>query len=91
MTKPTNDGERQTETSPAMVVMATIGDTTWRMFVPVFGGALIGYGIDKLVASRPVGVLAGTFIGIIVAVLLVVMQYKSATKSMKSNKTKGIE
>lgn len=91
VTKPTNDGERQTETSPAMVVMATIGDTTWRMFVPVFGGALIGYGIDKLVASRPVGVLAGTFIGIIVAVLLVVMQYKAATKSIKSNKTKGTE
>lgn len=91
MIKPTNDGTRSADPSPTMVVLATIGDTTWRMFVPVFGGALIGYGIDKLVASRPVGVLAGTFIGIIVAVLLVVMQYKSATKSMKSNKTKGIE
>ena len=81
MIKPTNDGTRSADPSPTMVVLATIGDTTWRMFVPVLGGAIIGYGIDKLVASRPVGVLAGTFIGSIIAVVLVYMQYKAATKA----------
>ena len=81
MIKPTNDGTRSADPSPTMVVLATIGDTTWRMFVPVLGGAIIGYGIDKLVASRPVGVLAGTFIGSIIAAVLVYMQYKAATKA----------
>lgn len=81
MIKPTNDGARSADPSPTMVVLATIGDTTWRMFVPVLGGAIIGYGIDKLVASRPVGVLGGTFIGSIIAAVLVYMQYKAATKA----------
>ncbi len=78
---PANDGKRPTDMSPTMVVMATIGDTTWRMFVPVFGGAAIGYGIDTLVASRPIGVLTGTGIGVVMAIILVVMQYKAATNT----------
>lgn len=74
---PNDDGKPTPEPSPTMIVLATIGDTTWRMFVPVLGGALIGYGIDKLIASRPIGVLSGTFIGVALAVILVYLQYKA--------------
>jgi hypothetical protein len=78
---PTNDDKRPADMSPALIVMATIGDTTWRMFIPVFGGAIIGYGIDSVAASRPVGVLAGTFIGVIGAIVLVYAQYNAATSN----------
>lgn len=75
--KPTDTGETRKQSSPSMVVYATIADTTWRMFVPVFAGALVGYGLDRVLSTRPVGVLSGTFIGVAVAVLLVYLQYQS--------------
>ncbi len=65
--------------SAEWVVYSTIADTTWRMFVPVLGGALIGYFIDKTTGSLPIGVITGTFIGVGLAVILVAMQYKQTT------------
>lgn len=80
MTKPTINGDARDTPSPTMIVLSTIGDTTWRMFVPVFAGAIIGYFLDKTFASLPIGVLTGTGLGIFVAALLVYYQYRNATK-----------
>ena len=78
--KPTDTGETRKQSSPSMVVYATIADTTWRMFVPVFAGALIGYGLDLALSTRPVGVISGTFVGVALAVWLVYLQYQSTKR-----------
>ncbi len=88
-TVPNDDGEKDSVFSANMVVFATIADTTWRMFVPVFAGALIGYGLDRLIGSRPTGVLTGTFLGVALAILLVYMQYKAATAKQPDTTRKG--
>lgn len=67
-----------------MVIYMTIADTTWRMFVPVLLGALLGYVVDKWLASRPIGVISGLGIGIVLAVLLVVMQYKRIARQQET-------
>ena len=69
-----------------MILLGTIADTTWRMFVPVIGGALIGYMIDRAISSRPVGVITGMMFGIVIAVLLVVQQYRRI-KQLNSEET----
>ena len=88
-TVPTNKGDTESTSSASLVVFATIADTTWRMFVPVFAGALIGYGLDRLLGSRPTGVISGTFLGVGLAIVLVYLQYKSATAKPPTNPHKG--
>ncbi len=62
---------------PWVLVYGTIADTTFRMFIPVLSLTLIGYGVDKLAATRPIGILIGMCLGIVIAVLLVFMQLKN--------------
>jgi len=85
----TDDNDRRSTARVAnrstdMVIYATIADTTWRMFVPVLLGALLGYLWDKWQHTTPVGVLVGLGIGIVMAVSLVVMQYRQVTRGGKS-------
>lgn len=88
-TVPTKKGDAESTSSASLVVFATIADTTWRMFVPVFAGALVGYGLDRLLGSRPIGVISGTFLGVALAIVLVYLQYKSATAKPSTNPDKG--
>jgi uncharacterized membrane protein YfcA len=74
--KPSNGGDMRDRPSPTWVVVATIGDTTWRMFLPVMVGALVGYWIDSSLHSLPLVTLVGTFVGCFLAILLVYRQYQ---------------
>lgn len=58
-----------------LVVFKTIGDTTWRMFVPVIVGALLGFWF-----GGNQGAIIGSIVGLLVAGLLVWQQYAEATK-----------
>lgn len=71
---------RVTEDEARLVVFATIADTTWRMFVPVIGLTLVGYVVDRVFETLPVGVFTGLGVGIVLAVALVVQQYRRVTK-----------
>lgn len=60
------------------MVFRTIGDTTWRMFVPPAIGAFVGWQIDARFNTR-YAALIGTVVGAVLAGLLVWQQYKTAT------------
>lgn len=77
-TRPSVDNVSRQSTD--LIIFGTVADTTWRMFVPVIGGALVGYMIDLSANSRPVGIISGMFIGVVLAVALVVMQYRQTTR-----------
>lgn len=78
-----SDGKSENVT---MVIFGTIADTTWRMFIPPFTFSLIGYGIDRLTGTRPVGVLVGLGLGVVTAGLLTFQQYRKVSSTMGDNK-----
>lgn len=60
--------------SPAISIVTTIGDTTWRMFVPTIGLLLIGRAVDDEFGIKPLGVILGIVAGSIIAAILVMRQ-----------------
>ena len=73
--------EKKTEVDTARVLLGTIGDTTWRMFVPSIGFTLLGVWADTRIltftgesATKPWFMVAGIIIGCLGAVLLVKKQ-----------------
>lgn len=68
--------------STVWMMVATFGNTTWRMFVPVLIGIAIGYWVDATFETR-YGAIIGACIGLIPAGLLVWQQYRAVTRSAK--------
>ena len=82
---PISDGKKNSQTAgePEALgtILATIGDTTWRMFVPSIGFTLLGVWADTRIltftgesATKPWFMVAGIIIGCLGAVLLVKKQ-----------------
>lgn len=75
MSKDSNEGHpEQSGKSPASVLILTIADTTWRMFVPTVGGLLLGRMADEQWHTSPVGMLAGVVVGAAITALLIKRQ-----------------
>lgn len=77
-THPLADNDAKSES--LMIVFGTVASTSWRMFVPVLGLTLVGYVLDKALSTLPILVFVGLGLGIVIATLLVVLQYKDAVK-----------
>lgn len=60
-----------TEVVTARVILGTIGDTTWRMFVPSIGCTLLGVWLDSVFGLKPWLMFAGVVLGFVGAYLLV--------------------
>ena len=59
---------------PEKVILATMADTTWRMFVPTVGFTLLGVACDRWLNTKPWLMFVGIVLGIVFAVLLVLRQ-----------------
>jgi len=77
-TSPNNGDDHRLPPSSSTVILmlATIGDTTWRLFVPSVGLTIAGLLLDKQFHSSPWLLIAGVVIGALLAVWLVRMQLK---------------
>lgn len=62
--------------STVVLLLATMLDTTWRMFVPTLGLAALGLWADTSWSTGPLWSLTGVFTGIAIATLLVRKQFK---------------
>ncbi len=71
-----------TEVDTARVLLGTIGDTTWRMFVPSIGFTLLGVWGDTVFATKPWLMICGVVFGFVMAGVLVKRQIDS-TKRQK--------
>lgn len=60
--------------SSATVLILSIADTTWRMFVPIIGLLLLGRMADDLWHTGHVWMALGTVTGIIISGLLIKQQ-----------------
>lgn len=58
----------------SLYLIASMADTTWRMFVPTIGLLLIGNALDEHWHTKPWLLLAGAVAGGIIAAYLVKLQ-----------------
>jgi F0F1-type ATP synthase assembly protein I len=74
--QPSSDSAGVPNRGTAVMMLATIADTTWRLFVPVL--TLVGLGLyfDHKLDQKPIFGLAGAIIGTVIGFLLVRQQYK---------------
>lgn len=71
-----SDGQKTPPESSSTVVLMTIADTTWRMFVPSIGCTLLGVWLDSKWDTSPWLLFAGVILGFLVAAFAVWQQYK---------------
>jgi F0F1-type ATP synthase assembly protein I len=69
-----SDDQKAPDTEHTGVMLATIGDTTWRMFVPSIGCTLLGVWADRHFGVSPWLMITGIVLGFFGAFLLVKKQ-----------------
>jgi hypothetical protein len=67
--------------STVILLLGTIGDTTWRMFVPVIGLTVLGLLADKRFHTTPWIMTIGIITGAYFAYILVRRQIKKVKKT----------
>lgn len=74
-----NDGDKKPvppDQSTVILLLSTIGDTTWRMFVPTIGLTVLGLLADKQLHTTPWIMVVGMITGAYLAYALVQRQIK---------------
>ncbi|HET8884166.1 MAG TPA: AtpZ/AtpI family protein [Candidatus Saccharimonadales bacterium] len=66
--------------STVILLLGTIGDTTWRMFIPTIGMTVLGLFVDKWLHTTPWLMIVAMIIGIALTVVLVKRQIKQVKK-----------
>jgi len=77
---PQRDSSEVASKQTALLLFGTIADTTWRMFVPSVGGALLGVWADNNFGTKPWFTVAGVTVGLAVVVGLVWLQIKATRR-----------
>ncbi|MFZ2545089.1 MAG: AtpZ/AtpI family protein [Candidatus Saccharimonadales bacterium] len=76
----TSDKTPPPDKSTVILLFLIAADTTWRMFVPVIGGTIMGVWADNTVTDKPLGTIIGVTIGVIVATVLIRDQLRKTNK-----------
>ena len=77
-------GIMTSEVDTTRAILGTIGDTTWRMFVPSIGFTLLGVWLDGMLSTKPWLMFGGIVLGLGLAVLLVKRQIDEINCQKKS-------
>lgn len=80
MGKLQSDGTNKAPDAPgnsgALLLLMSMADTTWRMFVPTLSLIILGDYLDKQIGSKPWLMLVGAVIGGLIASWLVRLQLR---------------
>lgn len=63
--------------SSSFVLLASMADTTWRMFVPTLPLIMVGNWLDQQYGTKPWLLLAGAVVGGLIAAWLIRRQLRS--------------
>lgn len=66
--------------SQVLFMFGTMADTSWRMFIPIIGLALLGVWADNSWHTKPWMTVVGIIIGVVLAGLLVKKQLERSKK-----------
>lgn len=72
-TSDTTEDKAANDSNP-LLLLTTIADTTWRMFVPAIGFTMLGVWLDGQFGTKPWLMFAGIIVGAVGAWLLVKKQ-----------------
>lgn len=56
------------------MLLVTIADTTWRMFIPTIGFTFAGVALDNIFLTKPWLTVVGVVVGAVAALVLVTRQ-----------------
>lgn len=59
------------------MLLVTIADTTWRMFIPTIGFTIAGVSLDNILNTKPWLTIVGIIVGVVIAFILVIRQLSS--------------
>lgn len=62
--------------STVILLFTIAADTTWRMFIPIIGGTIVGVWADNALQSKPIVTIIAIVVGVVIATLLVRQQLK---------------
>lgn len=74
--KKSDESPAPPEKSTVVLLLGTITDTTWRMFVPSIGLTIVGVIMDNWLHTKPWLTLSGILVGATIAALLVRRQMR---------------
>ncbi len=74
---------KQPQKNAAVLLLGTIADTTWRMFVPAVGVTVIGVMSDRFFDTTPWLTIVGIVTGSSLSALLVTRQIKQIKRTQK--------
>lgn len=66
--------------SPVVLLLGTIADTTWRMFVPTVSSIMLGLWADISWGTKPWMTVIGIVVGVGITSLLIKQQLKDVKK-----------
>ena len=66
--------------STVVLLLGTIADTTWRMFIPIIGLTLLGVFGDNTYQTKPWLTISGIVLGVALASVLVIRQLKKVNR-----------
>ncbi len=82
----TDDSKVKPVTPPArstvLLLLATAADTTWRMFMPIIGGVILGIWLDRSWHSKPVATIVCLAVGTGLSAWLVVLQLRRVRRPL---------
>lgn len=78
MASPTKKGDEKSlpPKQSTVLLLLTIADTTWRLFIPTIGFTIIGLLLDKQLGTKPWIMVASIVTGVAIALLLTRSQLK---------------
>ena len=62
------------------LILGTVADTTWRLFVPTIGGTIIGIWIDSSFDTKPWATIIGVTVGTAASLGLIYLQIRKVQK-----------
>lgn len=68
--------------SPVQVIVMTMLDTSWRVFVPPIGGTLLGVFLDNTFKIAPVATAVCLVGGVALSIFLITKQLNKVRKSI---------
>jgi hypothetical protein len=68
------------KSSTVILLLLTMGDTTWRMFVPIIGLMMVGLLADQQLHTKPWIMVIGMAAGVYLAAVLIKRQFKKVKK-----------
>lgn len=74
------DDHQMPPNTSTVILMLTIADTTWRLFIPSVGFTILGVVLDKQYGTKPWLMITGIILGVMAATLLVRLQIKKVNK-----------